>query len=92
MLALCYHFNRKELNMATLSIRKLDDRLYERLGLRAKSNNRSLEAEVRDILEGALPAHDSLISDLRNYHAKMRALHKELPDSTPLIRAIRDEE
>jgi hypothetical protein len=78
--------------MASLSIRKLDDRLYERLGLSAKRNNRSLEAEVREILSNALPAHATLMNDLRNYHARMRATHGELPDSTPLIRAMRDEE
>jgi len=37
--------------MATLTIRKLDDALYQRLGARAKRNNRSLEAEVREILK-----------------------------------------
>jgi antitoxin FitA len=37
--------------MATLTIRKLDDGVYERLGERARRNKRSLEAEVRVILE-----------------------------------------
>ncbi|HEX9807052.1 MAG TPA: hypothetical protein VGA34_09165 [Alteraurantiacibacter sp.] len=38
--------------MATLTIRKLDDSVYKRLGERARRNHRSLEAEVREILEG----------------------------------------
>ncbi len=40
--------------MATLTIRKLDDNLKERLRVRAAIHGRSMEAEVRDILETAL--------------------------------------
>jgi plasmid stability protein len=78
--------------MATLSIRKLDDHLYERIGQSARQNHRSIEAEVREILSNALPAHDHLMSDLRAFHARMRDQHGELPDSAPLIRSMRDSE
>jgi plasmid stability protein len=37
--------------MATLTVRRLDDKVYAKLGERAKRNNRSLEAEVRTMLE-----------------------------------------
>lgn len=40
--------------MAQLIVRKLDDHAKERLRTRAKRNGRSLEAEARDILEGAV--------------------------------------
>jgi plasmid stability protein len=36
--------------MATALVRDLDDAVYERLKARAAGNNRSLEAELRDIL------------------------------------------
>jgi plasmid stability protein len=36
--------------MATALVRDLDDAVYERLKVRAAGNNRSLEAELRDIL------------------------------------------
>jgi plasmid stability protein len=36
--------------MATVLVRDLDDEVYERLKRRAAGNNRSLEAELRDIL------------------------------------------
>ena len=36
--------------MATALIRDLDDAVYERLKARAAGNNRSLEAELREIL------------------------------------------
>jgi plasmid stability protein len=39
--------------MATLLVRDLDDAVCERLRKRAARNNRSLEAELRDILESA---------------------------------------
>jgi plasmid stability protein len=36
--------------MATALVRDLDDSVYERLKARAAGNNRSLEAELREIL------------------------------------------
>ena len=36
--------------MATTLVRDLDDEVYERLKARAAGNNRSLEAELREIL------------------------------------------
>jgi plasmid stability protein len=38
--------------MATVTIRDLDDRIVVRLKARAKANNRSLEAELRELLSG----------------------------------------
>ena len=40
--------------MATINVRQLDDEVVRRLKQRAASNNRSLEGEVRHILEGAV--------------------------------------
>ena len=39
--------------MTTINVRKLDDEVVRRLKRRAAGNNRSLEGEVRHILEGA---------------------------------------
>lgn len=39
--------------MAQIIVRNLDDAVVDRLKTRAESNNRSLEAEVRHILEQA---------------------------------------
>jgi plasmid stability protein len=41
---------RQEAFMATALVRDLDDAVYERLKARAAGNNRSLEAELREIL------------------------------------------
>ncbi len=43
----------RELDMAQIIVRNLDDAVVRRLKQRAESNNRSLEAEVRQILEHA---------------------------------------
>ena len=40
--------------MATINVRRLDDDVVRRLKQRAADNNRSLEGEVRHILEGAV--------------------------------------
>jgi plasmid stability protein len=42
-----------EVSMATALVRDLDDDVYERLKARAAGNNRSLEAELREILISA---------------------------------------
>lgn len=45
--------------MATLTIRGLDDATKTRLRVRAARHGRSMEAEVRSILEDALPSESS---------------------------------
>ena len=40
--------------VATLTIRGIDDELRDRLKIRAAQHSRSMEAEVREILAGAL--------------------------------------
>jgi antitoxin FitA len=40
--------------MATVTIRDLDDKIVARLKARAKNNNRSLEAELRELLSGVV--------------------------------------
>jgi phosphopantothenoylcysteine decarboxylase/phosphopantothenate--cysteine ligase len=45
--------------MASLTIRKLDDALKQRLRLRAANNGRSVEEEIRQILKGAAGAAPS---------------------------------
>ncbi len=77
--------------MATLTIRKLDDAVYARLGARAKRNNRSLEAEVREMLDERSLSIEAVVADLRAFHEETRARHGVLPDSLPLIRRDRAE-
>jgi plasmid stability protein len=82
--------------MATLTIRKLNDTIYENLGKRARANNRSLEAEARDILDREANATKAF--DIKEWVAEVRELNRKSPmrprpgeDAVSIIRAIRDE-
>lgn len=46
--------------MPSLSVRKIDDDLYERLRIRAAQNGVSMEEEVRQILRRAVAAPERL--------------------------------
>jgi hypothetical protein len=61
-----------------------------RLQAQACANKRSLEAEVRQILERRTRDFDDIVSDLRSFHEEMVARHGYLPDSTSLIREMRE--
>jgi len=55
--------------MAQVLIRELDDDVVTRLKERAQRNGRSLEAELRGILEQAAPAN---FADARSLAARLR--------------------
>lgn len=76
--------------MATVTIRNLDDAVVERLKIRAKSNNRSLEAELRYLLTNAAPGAST--ADFIETTRRIRAMSggRQFSDSTPLIREDRD--
>ena len=46
--------------MANLSVRKIDDQIYERLRVRAAKHGVSMEEEVRQILKRAVSAPERL--------------------------------
>lgn len=56
--------------MAQMTVRNLDDKVYEALKARAKRNHRSLEAEVRAVLERA--ARDELREEFLRWTAELR--------------------
>ncbi|RHW16767.1 hypothetical protein D1610_13635 [Sphingomonas gilva] len=78
--------------MATLTIRKLDDAVYERLKAQAAANHRSLEAEARMLLEQIAPDKGDIIARLRESNTRYVAERGYAPDSLDLIRKMRDEE
>lgn len=75
--------------MSTLTIRQLDERTHARLRLRAAKHGRSLEAEVRAILNAAVnvPEHNFLLS-LRDVVADVGGLDLELPPRTDQPRPV----
>lgn len=78
--------------MATLMIRELDDTVYERLQNRAAANGRSVEDEARQVLGDRVIDRAAWVAELRAAHEDMRAKYGVLPDSTPVIRQMREEE
>jgi antitoxin FitA len=77
---------------SALTVRQLDDDVYQKLRERAASHGRSLEAEARAILAAAV--HDKLPgSDWftgLDARAMARTLGKQQIDSTQIIREMRD--
>jgi plasmid stability protein len=64
----------EEVDMATLTIRDLDDEIRDKLRVRAAENGRSMEAEVREILADAVrPATDG-----EAWLARLRARFAEI--------------
>ena len=60
--------------MATINVRQLDDGVVRRLKHRASVNNRSLEGEVRNILEAA--AEEDLPAKLDAFLARTARLRQ----------------
>ena len=75
--------------MAQIIVRNLDDFVVERLKARARDNGRSLEAEVRQILEQSAKVD---LAQARQMALEIRARLKgrKFPDSAELIREDRD--
>ena len=78
-------------DMATLTIRNLEDTVVDRLKKEAQANHRSLEAEVRDVLTRAVerPSRRELRA-LADEIAAMTPKDVVQTDSTLLIREDRD--
>ena len=77
--------------MTNLTIRNVDEAQVERLRQRAARNNRSLEAELRQLITDA--AARPTIEELLALADKVAAMTPDVPqtDSTEIIRQMRDE-
>ena len=76
--------------MATLTVRGLDDATKTRLRVRAARHGRSMEAEVRAILEDALPSETTSSGLGSRIHARFAAIggaELDLPTRRELPRA-----
>ncbi len=73
--------------MEKLLIRNLDPELVEQLKSRAKRNGRSLSAEVKHILESAVPKQAVNMEEILEHMAQMR---ERTRGSADLIREDRD--
>lgn len=77
--------------MATVTIRNLDDRIVRKLKARAKTNHRSLEAELRELLSSAVRRQERMRRVLAKTD-RIAAMTPKVPqtDSASLIREDRD--
>ncbi len=75
--------------MAQLLIRQLDDNLVERLKKRAKEHGRSLQSEVKTILEEAVPDYEGAWKRIVKLKKALKQAGRTFSDSTPLIREAR---
>ena len=75
--------------MAQIIVRNLDDAVVERLKARARSNGRSLEAEVRIILEQSAKV-DMATARRHVMEIRKKLAGRKFTDSVELIREDRD--
>ena len=74
--------------MASITIRKLDERTKARLRVRAARNGRSMEEEARTLLRAALgedqPAAGNLADAIRARFRRLGGVELELPAREPI--------
>ena len=77
--------------VASITIRKLDDRVKARLRIRAARHGRSMEEEAREILKGALvseaPEPQNLAEAIRRHIQPIGGVELALPQRQPVRRA-----
>ena len=77
--------------MTEVRVRNVDDWIVESIRTRARSQGRSLEAEVRDVLlKEALRPKEELAAELRRMRGELRDKYGAFSDSAALIREDRD--
>ncbi|MDX1632814.1 MAG: Arc family DNA-binding protein [Thermoanaerobaculia bacterium] len=69
--------------MANLSVRRLDDEVYEKLKARAEDHGTSMEEEVRQILRRAVAAPERLGALAIRYFGPDDGVDLELPSPDP---------
>lgn len=66
--------------MANLSIRKLDDTIYEQLRVRAAKHGVSMEEEVRLIIGQVVCAPDKITDVFRKYFGHNQGFDLDIPE------------
>lgn len=76
--------------MAQVLVQQLDSKVVVRLKKRAKEHGRSLESEVRTILEEAVPDYDAARKRIEGFRKRLKKSGRTFGDSTALLREDRD--
>jgi antitoxin FitA len=77
--------------MAQVLVRQLDNKVVDRLKKRAKEHGRSLQSEVKSILEEAVPDYEQAWKRIDALREKLKRSGRTFSDSTTLIREDRDQ-
>lgn len=76
--------------MAQVLVRQLDDKVVDRLKRRAKEHGRSLQSEVKTILEEAVPDYEAAWKRIEGFRKRLKKSGRRFIDSAALIREDRD--
>lgn len=76
--------------MAQVLVRQLDDKIVDRLKKRAKEHGRSLQSEVKMILEDAVPDYEGAWKRIEGMRNRLKKTGRKFSDSAALIREDRD--
>jgi plasmid stability protein len=76
--------------MAQVLVRHLDDNVVERLKKRAKEHGRSLQSEVKMILEEAVPDYEGAWKRIEGLRKRLAKSCRKFSDSADLTREDRD--
>jgi antitoxin FitA len=76
--------------MAQVLVRQLDEKVVDRLKRRAKEHGRSLQSEVKTILEEAVPDYEAAWRRIEGFRKRLKKSGRRFIDSAALIREDRD--
>jgi plasmid stability protein len=76
--------------MAQVLVRQLDNKIVDRLKKRAKEHGRSLQSEVKTILEEAVPDYERAWKRIEGFRKRLSRSGRKFTDSAALIREDRD--
>lgn len=76
--------------MAQVLVRQLDTNVVARLKKRAKEHGRSLQSEVKTILEEAVPDYEAAWKRIEGFRKRLGKSRRIFSDSADLIRKDRD--
>lgn len=76
--------------MAQVLVRQLNEKVVDRLKKRAREHGRSLQSEVKTILEEAVPDYEGAWKRIELIRTKLKRSGRKFSDSADLVREDRD--
>ena len=76
--------------MAQVLVRQLNDKVVDRLKKRAKEHGRSLQSEMKTILEDAVPDYERAWKRIDSLRLRLKRSSRKFTNSADLIREDRD--